>query len=83
MERVTVSCPHCNSDTRYAVLDKDAIPGVPDTYVQTAVLNHETAEHPGRLSKRASATYHGKPDPSGEPVTGRLEDFEHGKEHNA
>jgi hypothetical protein len=82
METVTVNCPHCRSESKYRVLDKDAIPGVPATYVHTAVLHHETAAHPGRVSKRVSATANGKPDPSGEPVTGRLEDFTHGKEHN-
>lgn len=82
MERVTVSCPHCNTNTNYAVMDKDAIPGVPATYEQTAVLHHETAAHPGRVSARSSALWHGKPDPSGEPVTGRVIDFEHGKDHN-
>ena len=83
MRKVTVSCNHCRAESKYSVLDRDAIPAVPDTYVQTAILNHELSAHPGRIEKRASAIWHGKPDPSGDPVTGRLEDFTHGKDHNA
>ena len=83
MEKVTVSCPQCNSNTDYAVLDKDAIPGVPATYERTAELQHEVLTHPGRMSERSSAIWHGKPDPTGEPVVGRIKDFTHGKDHNA
>lgn len=79
---VTVSCPHCG-DSKYEVDDSMAIAGVPDTHVQAAIDDHSNSTSHfmrGGGMDNFPSVRPGKETPT---VTGKLTNFDHGKDHNA
>lgn len=81
-KKVIVDCPHCG-EHKYDVDDSMAVAGVPDTHVQAAISDHEKSTR-HFMSGATMFDFPGfKPREDAPKVTGRIVDFEHGKEHNA
>lgn len=72
-QHVTVSCVHCG-DTGVNVSDMGAIPGVPATYSYMAEEYHVRTPNHRAVAKNSvmPAT-----------VSGKITNFDHGKDHNA
>jgi len=73
------------------VEDKNAIPGVPGSYIAAGEKQHlDSAEHAGEVVKhetivnglKAAGFKHGG-ELKKESAVGRLTEFDHGKDHNA
>jgi len=82
---VDVSCAHCGNFTS-AVSNEEAIPEVPATYEASAAESHRVDPHHKAKLLLASIKNYKEKNGKGlekNDITGRLLDFEHGKEHNA
>ena len=87
-KKVNIKCAHCG-EARELVDDSNAISGVPETYVSAGEKQHlNSVNHAAEVMKKESIDK-GMRDMGMEPhelkesATGRLEEFGHGKDHNA
>jgi hypothetical protein len=90
MAKVNIKCAHCG-ETEETVDDKNAIPGVPSTYISAGEQQHlDSVNHAGEVMKHESivkgmkdAGFKHGGEVKKESVVGRMSDFKHGKDHNA
>jgi hypothetical protein len=86
--KVNINCAHCG-EAQELVHDMHAIPGVPGTYVSAGEGQHlNSAGHGAEVMKKEAIDKGLRdmgmtPNETKESATGRLEEFGHGKEHNA
>jgi hypothetical protein len=87
-KKVNIKCAHCG-EAQELVHDTAAIPGVPGTYVSAGEEQHlNSVKHASEVMFKESIDkglrdMGMKPHDLKESATGRLEEFGHGKEHNA
>ena len=87
-KKVNISCAHCG-EAQELVHDMHAIPGVAGTYVSAGEAQHlDSASHGAEVMKKEAIDKGLReagmtPSETKESATGRLEEFGHGKDHNA
>lgn len=87
MRKVGINCIHCG-DSSLQVMDGLAIPGVGASYDVAGEKYHkESPDHKANVAKQAFMSDQlkqmGMPTQEvAEKVTGRVADFDHGKDHN-
>jgi hypothetical protein len=80
---VNVNCSRCG-EYKTAIGDSEAIPGVDDSYVSRATdLHKNNISHTMAGFKENNPRVKQGLKPISSVVTGNLEDFSHGKDHNA
>jgi len=77
-KNVKIKCRHCSASNEI-VSDVHAIPGVDDTYIQRAIDQHKSGfKHGVNFGSNQLGL---KPKP--EKIKAKLDNFNHGKDHNA
>jgi len=77
-KNVKIKCRHCSKSSEF-VSDRNAIPGVEATYIQRAIDQHKAGFTHG--VNFGSNQLGAKPKP--EKIKAKLDEFDHGKDHNA
>ena len=87
-KKVNIKCAHCG-EAQELVEDSKAIPGVAGTYISAGEEQHlNSVNHAAEVMKKESIDKGLRdmgitPNDLKESATGRLDEFGHGKDHNA